>query len=238
MNRLTRASVLTVLAPILWLQSRRVRQFTPLLPEPDGPRSGEAGSGPIINILVAGDSGAVGVGVDSQCEGLCGQLALQLGQYFTVRWQMVAASGLESAELIQLLRSTPRNKYDVVVLSIGVNDATALRSPEHWLQLQHKLAALVQDRFDPQLIVHSAMPPMRGFTSLPQPLRWFMGSWTTQMNLALSQWLPANSNRKMTVPYVGNIKPCLAADGFHPGIYGYTVWAAAFSEIIIASLQA
>jgi len=230
---LTRFVLLLLLGPILWMQSRRVRRVTPLMPEARGPRLGESGSGPIITVLIAGDSGAAGVGVESQDQGLCGQLALQLGVHHTVRWQLMAVSGLDSPGLVQLLLDAPKSKFDVVILSVGVNDATALRSPEQWLQWQHRLAALVQERFDPDLLIHSAMPPMRGFVSLPQPLRWFMGRWTTEMNQRLEQWLPADGNRVMTSPFEGDIRACLASDGFHPGVHGYKVWADAFSRTIL-----
>ena len=227
-NALTRVLLLWLLAPILWMQSRQVRKVTVRLPEAQGPRLGESGCGPVITVLIAGDSGAAGVGVASQDQGLGGQIALQLGMYRTVRWQSMAVSGLDSPGLVKLILDAPKSKFDVVILSVGVNDATALRSPEQWLKWQHRLAELVQERFDPQLLIHSAMPPMRGFTSLPQPLRWFMGRWTTEMNRCLAQCLGVESNRVMTLPFVGDIRPCLAADGFHPGEHGYRVWADAF----------
>ena len=233
MRDLTRLLLLLLLGPILWMQSRRVRRVTPLMPEAHGSRLGESGNGPVMTVLIAGDSGAAGVGVASQDLGLCGQLALQLGGYRTVRWQLMAVSGLDSPGLVQLFLDAPRTKFDVVILSVGVNDATALRSPGQWLQWQHRLAALVQDRFDPQLLIHSAMPPMRGFTALPQPLRWFMGRWTSEMNQRLAQWLPADGNRVMTLPFEGDIHACLASDGFHPGAHGYAVWAKAFTRTIL-----
>ena len=233
MRDLTRLLLLVLLGPVLWLQSRRVRRMTPLMPEAHGPRLGECGSGPAMTVLIAGDSGAAGVGVASQDLGLCGQLALQLGGHRTVRWQLMAVSGLDSPGLVQLFLDAPRSKFDVVILSVGVNDATALRSPGQWLQWQHRLAALVQDRFDPRLLIHSAMPPMHGFTALPQPLRWFMGRWTTEMNQCLAQWLPAEGNRAMTLPFEGDIRACLASDGFHPGAHGYAVWAKAFTRTIL-----
>lgn len=228
--------LLVALAPVLWLQNRRVRRQTTRLPEALGPRSGQSGSGPIIKILIAGDSGAAGVGVQSQEQALGGQIAQQLSEYWTVQWELLAISGLDSPGLAQLLTNAKASKFDVVVLSIGVNDATALLSPTKWLQWQHQLAELAQDRFDPQLLIHSAMPPMRGLTALPQPLRWFMGRWTTQMNYCLERWLSDGSNRVMTAPFQGDINSCLATDGFHPGEHGYRVWADEFSRKIKAGL--
>jgi len=235
MRTLTRYFILLFLGPVFWLQSKRVRREMQVLPEAHGPRLGESGSGPVITVLIAGDSGAAGVGVISQDVGLCGQLARQLGVHRTVRWQLMAVSGLDSPGLLKLFLDAPKTKFDVVILSVGVNDATSLRSPEQWLQWQHRLAELVQDRFEPELLIHSAMPPMRGFTALPQPLRWFMGRWTTEMNQRLEQWLPAGGNRVMLTPFEGDIRPCLASDGFHPGEHGYAVWANAFSRTILAN---
>jgi hypothetical protein len=46
------------LGPLLLVQGRHVRAVTPRLPEPSGPRSGRAGQGAPLRLLVAGDSAA------------------------------------------------------------------------------------------------------------------------------------------------------------------------------------
>lgn len=46
------------LAPVLIAQGLQVRRVTPRLPEPPGPRSGTAGGGPPLRLLIAGDSAA------------------------------------------------------------------------------------------------------------------------------------------------------------------------------------
>lgn len=60
--RWQRLPLLWLLGPLLWLQARHVRRVTPHMPEPPGLRAGTAGRGPLIRLLVAGDSGAAGVG--------------------------------------------------------------------------------------------------------------------------------------------------------------------------------
>jgi lysophospholipase L1-like esterase len=229
-----RTVLLILLSPILWLQGRHVRRVTPVLPEASGPRAGTIGKGPRISLLIAGDSGAAGVGVASQDEALCGQLLQRLSKQYTVQWQLMAVTGLESPGLLQMLEGTQAARYDVVILCIGVNDATALCPPVKWLQWQHRLAALVQERFQPGLLIHSAMPPMQGFTALPQPLRWFMGLWAQAMNRQMANVLPLLGQRVMLPPHQGDVLDCLASDGFHPGSKGYAVWADAFSAQILA----
>lgn len=226
--------LLIFLGPILWLQGKHVRRVTPLLPEAQGPRQGTSGEGPPLSILVAGDSGAAGVGVARQDDALCGQLLQRLCTQRTVHWQLMAQSGLDSPGLLKLLGCASEQQYDVVILCVGVNDATALRSPAQWLKWQEQLADLVQERFKPELLIHSAMPPMHGFKALPQPLRWFMGRWAHEMNQQLASVLPVLGQRVMSRPYQGAVPECLATDGFHPGQKGYAVWAEAFSAQILA----
>jgi hypothetical protein len=96
--------LLCLLAPLLWLQARHVRRVTPRLPEPPGCRTGIAGSGTLIRLLVAGDSGAAGVGAPTQDQALCGQLVRRLSRHHTVAWCVMAVNGLDSAGLLKLLQ--------------------------------------------------------------------------------------------------------------------------------------
>lgn len=227
--------LLTVLGPVFWLQGKYVRRVTPRLPEPPGIREGTSGQGPLVRILVAGDSAAAGVGASTQDEALCGQLVRRLGEHFTVVWRLAAVNGLDSPGLAKLLEAVPTCQFDVVVLSIGVNDVTSLRSPLQWLAWQNHLASVVDERFNPRLLIHSAVAPMHAFTALPQPLRWFMGRWALEMNRLLARMLSGQQRRTMhwhpkTAASLG-----LAIDGFHPGPYGYALWAAGLCEHILSA---
>ena len=207
-----RYMLLALLGPLLWLQAKHVRRVTPRLPEPEGQRHGEAGQGPLVRVLVAGDSAAAGVGVAHQDEALCGQLVQRLSQHRTVH-----------------------ARYDVVVVSMGVNDATGLRSPRQWLQWQNRLARVVERRFAPNLLVHNAVPPMHAFTALPQPLRWFMGRWAKEMNHQLVGGLHHAPGRTIHWLPMATAAEGLASDGFHPGARGYAMWAEGLSDRILAA---
>lgn len=238
MNDWERYFGLILLGPLLWMQGKYVRLVTPRLPEPPGAREGVVGHGPQLRILIAGDSAAAGVGASSQDEALCGQLVGYLRPYRTVQWRLVAVNGLDSAGLVQLLEETPIERIDVVVLSIGVNDVTSLRSPSQWLQWQNQLATVIQTRFKPRLLIHSAIPPMHCFTALPQPLRWFMGTWAIEMNRRLEATLSGNTGRILHWPFQEAASEGLAADGFHPGPIGYAAWAERLSRVILLSRDA
>lgn len=158
--RWQRLPLLGLLWPLLWLQARHVRRFAPHLPEPPGRRAGTAGRGSLIRLLVAGDSGAAGVGAPTQGQALCGHLVRRLSRHHTVQWCVLAANGLDSPGLLELLQDAPRERFDVVVLSMGANDATRLCAPQQWGRWQTRLAELIDLRFTPALLVHSAVPPM------------------------------------------------------------------------------
>ena len=228
-----RLGFLVVLAPVLWIQGKHVRKVTPRLPEPDGERAGEMGQGPTLRLLLTGDSAAAGVGASSQALALSGQLVGRLAQHYTVRWQLVAQSGLDSSGMLDLFKTMPVEKFDVVVLSIGVNDVTALMAPSNWKQWQSRLANAIKTQFDPVLLVHSAVPPMEQFTAMPQPLRWLMGAWAAEMNRQLLEVIGNHPDSLVHAPFVSREPGGLADDGFHPGPLAYQVWAESLSKEIV-----
>lgn len=226
----------SALWPLLWLQALHVRRVSPCMPEPPGRRAGTAGRGPPLRLLVAGDSGAAGVGAATQDQGLCGQLVRCLSPHHTVHWCVLAANGLDSPGLLDMLEAAPCTHFDVVVLSIGANDATGLLSPLRWARWQDRLATLIDQRFGPALLVHSAVPPMHACLALPQPLRWFMGRWARQMNETLAAMLSVQCVRIMHWHPETTTTLGMAIDGIHPSASGYAAWAEGLSPHILASV--
>lgn len=230
-----RLVLLGLLWPLLWMQARYVRRTAPRLPEPPGRRAGQAGRGSLLRLLVAGDSGAAGVGASTQEQALCGQLVRRLGRHHTVQWCVLAVNGLDSPGLLKLLQDSPSARFDVVVLSMGANDATALCAPRQWARWQNRLAELISDRFEPNLLVHTAVPPMHACKALPQPLRWFMGRWAQQMNTTLVRQLADQHRRTLHWHPETTTLTGMAADGMHPSPAGYAVWADGLSRHILAA---
>lgn len=229
------------LAPILLLQGRQVRRRTLRLPEPTGPRHGlalpkqtEANQRPSLQLLILGDSSAAGVGVAQQQDALAMPLAQQLAEDLQrpVAWQLLAKSGLSSADLLAQLSGPWKHctlGADCVLLVLGVNDCTGGISPKRFghnirriLHLLHRANPPAQ----PPQVLLSAVPDMRHMPALPAPLKHYLGCRAKQLDrqlLALSQTAP-------TLHYLATrqhlqVSDC-AADGFHPGASGYRTWAA------------
>lgn len=215
-----------VLGPVLLAQGRHVRRTVRLLPEPEGLREGDVGSGPLLRLLIAGDSAAAGVGAATQEEALSGHLVSSLAASFRVQWKLFAFTGATTADLIDRLQRAPAAEFDVVVTSLGVNDVTGRRSLDDWRRRQGQLVALLQDKFAARQILLSGLPPMHRFPALPQPLRWYVGSRARDFDRALSRFAGGRDGCEFVeLDYAMMDLAAMAADGFHPGPPVYRRWA-------------
>ena len=213
------------LGPLLLLQGRHVRRVTPVLPEAPGPRTGREGSGPLLRLLILGDSAAAGVGAPTQRQALSGRLADALAPRFETDWTLLARTGATTQDALAMLASLPLAAVDVVVISLGVNDVTAGLSPGRWIMQQAALVAQIREQFGAPQVLLSALPPMHRFPALPQPLRAWLGAQARRYNRALqtfAQETPGCTWVPLDLPLgVGD----MAADGFHPGPAIYAGWA-------------
>lgn len=213
------------LGPLLLLQGLYVRRVTPRLPEPDGPRRGEAGQGAPLRLLIAGDSAAAGVGAQDQSEALAGHLVAALAGHFQLSWALEAKTGNTTAQALAHLESLPAQPFDVVVTSLGVNDLTGGVRLRDWLAQQARLVELLRDKFGARHVFLSALPPMHLFPALPQPLRWYLGTRAARFNQHLGEWAPAQSRCRFLAPEFALDVAHMASDGFHPGPPAYAQWA-------------
>jgi lysophospholipase L1-like esterase len=220
------------LGPVLLVQGRRVRRETPVLPEPAGPREGVAGEGPLLRLLVAGDSAGAGVGADSQDEALTGRIVAGLAGRFRVDWRLVASTGATTASTTRHLQSAEDFATDVVVTSLGVNDVTGDVGVAKFLERQAALFALLRGKFGARLILATGIPPMHRFPALPQPLRWYLGARARELDRALRRNLPDGAGAEY-LALKGELDAAhMAADGFRPGPAVYAAWGAAAAERI------
>ncbi|MFO1379795.1 MAG: SGNH/GDSL hydrolase family protein [Chitinivorax sp.] len=213
------------LGPLLLLQGKYVRRVTPKLPEPPGARQGESGNGPPLRLLILGDSAAAGVGAATQAEALSGQLVAALHGDFRVQWKLLARTGSTTPETLQHMRSAAREPFDVVVISLGVNDVTANRAPASWLRSKMELVQLLQREYAAGLVLLSELPPMHRFPALPQPLRWYLGVQARRYNRVLAGFAATQAGCRLeSVALPPQGEALVASDGFHPGAGFYRLW--------------
>ena len=209
-----------------------------MLPEPDGARDGASGSGPLLRLLVAGDSAAAGVGAQTQDDALTGRVVAGLAPSFHVRWKLLAFTGATTAGMLDHLEKTPAEHFDVVLTSLGVNDVTGGCSLGHWRRRQENLIALLRDKFHARHILLSGLPPMHRFPALPQPLRWYIGGRARDFDRVLSSLAGNHASAEFVKLGYAMMDPrAMAADGIHPGPAIYGLWAAEAVRRIVARIQ-
>ncbi len=232
-----------LLSPLLILQGLYTRHKASGLPEPHGDRTGTAGSGKEMSVLILGDSAGAGVGVEDQTEALSGQLVNNLSKFQKVNWQLHANSGDSTQDCLKYIKEFTKHhtlSFDHVLISLGVNDVTSRVSTETWLQQVSALVQELDSNFQPQRIFWSELPPMGKFIAMPQPLRWYVGQRRNQLAAALANWI--NTQDKVELlefPDIFSeknerIEDWIASDGFHPGKKVYALWGKIAAKRIMA----
>jgi lysophospholipase L1-like esterase len=222
---------------MLLLQALWVRFKTLKLPEPNGKRSGHCGEGKEISLLIIGDSAAAGVGVSKQTDALAGQLSKILSVTHKVNWTLIANSGLTSAELIEKFNTLTLQKFDHILISIGVNDVVKVTTESHWVNNMSVLINLLNTKYNTSKVIFSHIPPMHLFTTIPQPLRWWIGKRAKRFNQLLTLSIEHNEQCSALTLDIPFNQKYLAEDQFHPSIHAYNIWAKLASDSINLSSQ-
>ena len=213
-----------LLFPILAFQAVNVRRTALRLADPVGRRDGVSGQGPVLRLLIIGDSSAAGVGTSHQEEALLGHMRKRLSQTNTVHWVVDAKTGATTLETIARLQQSQEHKFDVVSVSLGVNDITTLVPLSVWLRYFATLLQVIENKFQPDVICVSGIPQMQYFPLLPQPLRWVVGAQAHRFDRALRRLIANRAGYRFVEmdfePDVSKMSP----DGFHPGPKIYAEW--------------
>lgn len=224
-----------VLIPSLLIQGYAVKKKTLRLAEPDGHRQGTVGIGKPLSILILGDSAAAGVGVTTQEDALLGTVIKALKNQYEVSYRLEATIGYSSLDVIQTAQNMPHQHFDVVITSVGVNDITQLVSPQNWIKQQHELYHEINQKFSPDLVIASGVPPMNLFPALPNPLAWLFGQYAKKMNQALGDFIQKRQNMQWIeydLVHFQSLNLQMATDGFHPSKGIYALWGKQIAEKI------
>jgi lysophospholipase L1-like esterase len=225
-----------MLAPLLIAQAVSIRRRVPVLPEAGGPREGQLGDGGgAMRLLIAGDSSAAGVGVAHQDEAFSGHFTRTLHRRSgrALRWRLRAQSGLTTAQVHAMLRSSPPPAVDIAVLLTGVNDVIGMVSPQRAVQQRAALVDWLLGEGRATFVLFAPLPPIHQFPLLPQPLRRVMGADAQRHNDALAEWT-ATRPRVFHAPVALQLAPAaMARDGFHPGEPVYRACGEALARFVV-----
>jgi len=204
-----------LLAPIVLVQGRMLQRRTPHM-APAVPRSGGSRAPSAERLLVLGDSTAVGTGVEQMADAIAGDLARQLPQSIT--WRVIGDNGLTSAEVrAGYLDAALAEPADIAVVLVGWNDALRLRPSAEFAENLGALLDALRVRNPGARLVTVAPPVFGRFASLPQPLRFALGSHARGLSRAAAR-VCAERGIPLAQGFDG---VHVAADGFHPDATGY-----------------
>lgn len=216
-----------LLAPIVLVQGRALRESIPRLPAAE-PRAGGSRASGARRLLVIGDSSAVGAGVEQMTDALPGQIARRIPE--PVAWRAVGANGLTSREVRERhLAEALEHPSDLIVVLVGWNDALQMRAASAF---ETDLSALLEGlrAGNPTADLVVVAPPRFGdFAVYPQPLRAVLGAQVRGLTRASTR--VAAAHRAALVPGFDGVH--VASDRFHPDATGY----AELAERIVAAFR-
>ena len=223
---------LVLMGPVFVVQGLYVRKVTPKLDEATGDRTGLCGQGKSLRLLLIGDSAAAGVGVNNQSKALSGNLIAALSSKFQLEWQLLAKSGYTTKDTYDMLIHQPKDQYDIVVASLGVNDVIKTLTTKDWLKHQKALVVFIREHFSCRQIILTKIPPMERFPALPPPLRWYLGRKARDFNRQLSHWTATQDDCELIDINHRLRSDQMATDGFHPGPGIYQFWGRSIAKVI------
>lgn len=215
-----------VLAPVALPQALWLKRSAVPMTEPDGPRSGHAGQGRPVRLLITGDSSAAGVGVAHQDDALSGQLVHRLAVRHAVDWALHAKCGSTVGTTIERLQEVAAAQFDACVIGLGVNDAKNGHTVAAFTSRYGELIDLLRTRFGVRCIYCSGLPPVRQFPLLKWPTREVVGTRVELFDEALREIVEDHAETCRYLDFTMQIDASvMAEDGFHPGPPVYAEWA-------------
>lgn len=219
-------STAIAIAPVLLVQALYTALRTPRLPEAAPGR--HSATGATADLLVVGESTAVGVGVDALDEALAGQLSACLFGDRPARWCVIGCNGARVSAMRTLVAAAEVPRAGLVVVLLGVNDTVKLTPLRRFQSHVRALVALLHERGAGRVVI-PAVPPVGWFSALPRPLRWLLGWRARQLDAALRGVDAHFEHLSLAFPPLPEL---LAPDGYHPSARGYALWARLIADTL------
>lgn len=211
---------------LIAVQGMIARRTIERLPEAEGTTHSPAqspvqGADDVLHLVVLGDSVAAGVGIAHHRDTVAGRLTTLLSSERDVRHTVIAQSGLTAAGVLDLvqLRAHDVAEADVVIVSVGVNDAKGFHSTRRWrCELDVLLTAVTRSAPHARVVL-LGVPDMAMFRRLPRPLRTLLGARSRSLERAARVVLaryPQVQEVPLNAPDFRAIEDAFAPDGFHP----------------------
>lgn len=226
--------------PLVALQGTLTRRRVPCLPPVRPPHNGLVpGRGSTMRLLAIGESTVAGVGLAHSEETVAATTARALARRTRrpVAWHGLGLSGAtvnEAAE--RLLPRIARERTDLLVISFGVNDTLAYRSPSAFAGDLAALVTAVRARIGDAAVVVTGVAPLSCFPALPWPLRTIL-NWRSAALQEAAEGLAMRFSRLIVERFSEPFGPHLfAVDGFHPNMEAHALWGEEIASLALPLL--
>ncbi len=224
----------------MYLQGKRIRASVPELPEATGSEGVTHPDAPqTITLLCLGESTMAGVGVRTHEEGFAGTFAQTLGEQLQtgVRWKVYARSGYTARRLAQrMVPKITETHADLIVITLGGNDAFQLNTPWRWRQDIRELLVNLRQKYPQTPIVFANMPPIKDFPAFTPLIKNTIGNLVEILGHELKVQITNHSRVYFNHEIIRladwvkrlNIKAQATdffSDGVHPSALTYQTWA-------------
>jgi lysophospholipase L1-like esterase len=162
------------------------------------------------------------------------QLAQRLSSSHQVHWQAIGKTGATSASaLTDLVPQLHRASADVVVVSLGVNDALKGASRRGFARRISGVIAGIRAEVGAVPVIVSGLPPLGDFHLLPSASRRFAGIRGRALDAGLADVANSVSDVSHLPLVFGPLDQAFAADGFHPGTDAHASWAEQLLPLVL-----
>ena len=228
------------LMPLAAPQGLHLKRTAPRFAPAPGPREGRFGEGAPLHLLAVGDSVIDGVGCPSVEQALAGHFARELAGVFEreVHWRALGRTGACVRELGEaLLPQVPEGPWDLVLVSVGVNDVSGLTRSATFEARLTQLVEGLRLRVPRATVLLCGLPRMQHFPLLPQPLRFAAGLRAQTLD-ALAARVAARQPDVLHEPttYIPRHDE-FAPDGYHANAATQGAWAAVLARRLAARWQ-
>ncbi|GAB3399480.1 SGNH/GDSL hydrolase family protein [Schumannella luteola] len=216
-----------LLAPVIVPQGRRLSAATPRLAAPTTEPDAAALADPRLEVLVLGDSTAIGTGVDRVEDAPAAALARELGIGAVLA---LGRNGATAAEVrAEFLDRAAASTASIVVVVVGWNDAMKLRSTRAFARDLTTIVRTLQAHRLGRRVFVVAPPHFERFAVLPQPLRFALGAHAAGLRRAAGRVCRQWGAR--LAPGIDGASAS-TADRFHPDAAGYTRLAQSVAAVL------
>jgi lysophospholipase L1-like esterase len=211
-------------APALIAQGRRLRRDALILPDAAPPWHGTVPGLDPLRLLLIGDSTIAGVGARTQDEALAGQMSTRIAAA-TGRGVEWVATGITGGKAGEVLALVPRERFDLILLSVGANDALGVRSRRAFRRDLRRLMDALRTASPDAPIIASSMPGFAQFELLTPLVRRHLARHSVSLEQVGRRVVSSYPRAVMVAPAPTYTEGFFAEDLFHPGPSGYRDWA-------------